>query len=135
MSYNKSRYEEYIISDSWKQKKQELFDYYRLISKTICCSECGSQRYLQVHHLTYERLFSELLTDLAVLCRNCHKKAHGLIKETGNVIQCPPRTILSKNIQLSLKAKKRLERKKRLLAERKRKWKRKPIKSVFNCPK
>lgn len=31
-----------------------------------------------VHHLTYDRLGCELLTDLVLLCRRCHQDVHGI---------------------------------------------------------
>jgi hypothetical protein len=30
-----------------------------------------------VHHLTYERLYAELLEDLEAVCAPCHRQAHG----------------------------------------------------------
>lgn len=49
------------------------------------CADCGfnarlrdRRRHLEVHHLTYDRLYGERPTDLAVLCDYCHKRRHGL---------------------------------------------------------
>lgn len=47
------------------------------------CEECGAQFHptcLNVHHKSYEHLGSELnhLDDLAVLCKRCHMKVHGI---------------------------------------------------------
>lgn len=41
------------------------------------CQLCNTNRRLQVHHRTYERLGSELPGDLTVLCRRCHARHHG----------------------------------------------------------
>jgi hypothetical protein len=40
------------------------------------CTKCGSKKDLQFHHLTYERLYKELLTDGVTLCKTCHKLGH-----------------------------------------------------------
>jgi 5-methylcytosine-specific restriction endonuclease McrA len=34
------------------------------------------ERAVEVHHLTYERLGEERLTDLVALCRSCHEREH-----------------------------------------------------------
>jgi 5-methylcytosine-specific restriction endonuclease McrA len=42
------------------------------------CEVCGYRPWrtgvLQVHHLTYANLYHEHLTDLQLVCPNCHKK-------------------------------------------------------------
>jgi 5-methylcytosine-specific restriction endonuclease McrA len=41
------------------------------------CEVCGAGGCrLEVHHLTYERLREELLTDVLLLCQPCHAKEH-----------------------------------------------------------
>lgn len=40
------------------------------------CQGCGSKRDLEVHHQTYDRLGYEHDSDLAVLCRACHRGEH-----------------------------------------------------------
>lgn len=69
-----NKYEAYIQSDEWKQLRLEL-----LQSRGCKCQDCGKTKHhtkLQVHHLTYERLFEELPQDLVILCRKCHMKQH-----------------------------------------------------------
>ena len=39
------------------------------------CDRCGSKGPLQVHHITYDRLYDEKPEDLEALCLKCHKKA------------------------------------------------------------
>jgi phage terminase large subunit GpA-like protein len=41
------------------------------------CEHCGERRAVQAHHLTYERLGDELLTDLLAVCLECHEEIHG----------------------------------------------------------
>lgn len=41
------------------------------------CERCYRQGVpLDVHHVTYERLWAEKPTDLQALCRPCHKSKH-----------------------------------------------------------
>ncbi len=65
------RYEEYLQSDEWKEK--------RFIALCVAgnrCQVCNYHAGLQVHHRTYERLGFELASDLVVLCEACHEIFH-----------------------------------------------------------
>jgi len=97
----KKRYQEYLKSGEWnhlKDLKLKLCKY-----KCDGCNESG--RVMDVHHITYERIGMELLTDLVVYCRECHSKAHGnedktewnkyLNSETDTV----PKLRLSKDVE------------------------------------
>lgn len=39
----------------------------------ISCSECGSTKFLDIHHINYP---AKALNDIQVLCRSCHKLKH-----------------------------------------------------------
>ena len=68
----KQRYQEYLKSGEW-----DLLRGLKLKSAKYACEGCGeSGLVLDIHHLTYERIGFELLTDLVVLCRECHEKVH-----------------------------------------------------------
>ena len=69
----RSKYNTYLHSDAWKQKRQEAFTHHGKH-----CELCNATTYLQVHHLTYEHIYNELMEDLMVLCRTCHKKVHNI---------------------------------------------------------
>lgn len=80
MSYGD--YLDYIESPAWKRKRSN-----KIVEQTkrgkVCCEDCKrsiSYRSLQVHHETYARLGSERLTDLSVLCNECHAKRHGKLE-------------------------------------------------------
>jgi predicted HNH restriction endonuclease len=67
---------EYLASERWKETRQRAI----IAHGNVCldCGERGSRYYsLDVHHLTYERLGNEPVTDLVVLCRTCHRVRHG----------------------------------------------------------
>lgn len=66
-------YKEYLRSDGWAEIKRELYQ-----ERGKQCQRCGEKKTLQVHHLTYERVYHEQLEDLLILCAVCHTKEHGL---------------------------------------------------------
>lgn len=60
-------YEKYLASPQWKQRRLQAFE--RAGGR---CERCGSAVKLEVHHLTYDRLGREELSDLLVVCKPCH---------------------------------------------------------------
>lgn len=66
-------YLNYLSSDAWRKKRAEV----RKRAGDVC-EECNYNDGLDVHHLTYQRLFAESLGDLVLLCRACHMKHHEL---------------------------------------------------------
>lgn len=64
-------YSDYLQTAHWSVVREEALE-----RAGHRCQLCGSQRRLEVHHRTYERLFDELPEDLIVLCRHCHAKFH-----------------------------------------------------------
>lgn len=66
------QYQQYLDSPAWRQKRQE-----RLEQDGHQCFRCRSAEQLEVHHITYERLGRERLTDLLTLCKRCHARDHG----------------------------------------------------------
>lgn len=50
----------------------------KILSEGGHCVLCGEKDdILQCHHRTYERAKQELLSDLTILCKDCHSKFHG----------------------------------------------------------
>lgn len=67
------RYAKFMASEEWADIRTVVLDIYN-----HQCAECGATEDLHVHHLTYERFGGdERMTDLKVLCKPCHEKAHG----------------------------------------------------------
>jgi len=60
-------YKEYLLSDTWRRKRQRKF---KQVGRK--CELCGAVRQLEVHHLHYDSLGKEKLADLQVLCTECH---------------------------------------------------------------
>lgn len=64
-------YSAYIESTQWQRKRSE-----RMAIDRKQCVLCGSVQNLQVHHVTYERLFNEKMADLMTVCKSCHEILH-----------------------------------------------------------
>lgn len=64
-------YPRYLQSMRWKRFRAII-----MICSGRCCADCGGGQATEVHHLTYARLGSELLTDVVPLCRACHANRH-----------------------------------------------------------
>jgi len=68
-------YQDYLNSNWWRETRKKRLE----IDNHQCCL-CGSERYLHVHHLTYERLGKEDVdNDLMTLCEDCHHLVHELM--------------------------------------------------------
>lgn len=66
-------YKEYLQTDHWKLTRKK-----KLRESKYKCQLCGSKGELHVHHNTYERRGEEDLSDLVVLCSDCHAKFHNI---------------------------------------------------------
>lgn len=65
------KYETYINSDAWKEKRKNI-----LIRDNYICQICKTNKAVQVHHLTYKRLGNEQDFDLISVCLPCHELEH-----------------------------------------------------------
>ena len=65
-------YKEFLKSDRWKEIRIKIWQ--SDIPKR--CYICGATEHLQVHHLSYKRLFYGDLRDVVFLCREHHEKVH-----------------------------------------------------------
>lgn len=70
-------YRVYILSDEWRRLRLLII----LRAKGIC-ERCRRWPVVNVHHLTYARLGSELLTDLLGVCIKCHQELHRQMNDT-----------------------------------------------------
>lgn len=66
-----NEYKSYLQSESWQIKRE-----FALEKADHRCQICNNTKRLDVHHRTYERFGNEDLSDLTVLCRNCHELYH-----------------------------------------------------------
>jgi hypothetical protein len=78
LTLNQVAYRAYLRSPVWKSKRLEALEFYGCI-----CARCGEWGN-DVHHATYVRVGGqELMEDLEVLCRDCHKAHHAVEQHTG----------------------------------------------------
>lgn len=71
-------YQDYLDSAEWQAKRAAARARYGNRCQACQCNGTGSQGRLQVHHLTYERVGRERMSDFTVLCERCHKREHDL---------------------------------------------------------
>lgn len=86
-------YHDYIQSEQWQKVRVK-----RLALGKFRCAACGSRESLEVHHLTYVRLFQERMEDLLPLCRLHHLAAEemvlkGLLPRSDDVVWLATETI------------------------------------------
>lgn len=81
MGYEK--YNDYLASDPWKAFKQK---YKKSPETPKECQVCGYKQ-IQLHHITYERLGYEELTDVVPLCQKHHYAVHIWLKENRKSVR------------------------------------------------
>lgn len=69
----KSDYDEYLKTEHWKITKRLTLEHYKNV-----CAVCGTDKKLNVHHITYENKGKEKLEDLQILCERHHKETHNI---------------------------------------------------------
>lgn len=75
------RYAQYLLSQEWRDKRQRV-----MRRAGGICEGCGTSKATQVHHLTYDHVFGELLFELVAICDDCHERAHGRNIDVGKAI-------------------------------------------------
>lgn len=64
---NQKQYHKYLNSPEWKAIREPALE-----RDNYACSICGSKSNLHVHHLHYDNIGEEALSDLVTLCKSCH---------------------------------------------------------------
>lgn len=68
-------YKDYLETPHWKSIRRKMYEKYR------ACQNCGAKRGLDIHHNKgYKNIGHEKLSELRILCRECHYRAHRLKK-------------------------------------------------------
>lgn len=65
------RYHQYLQTAEWKVICRKVHERANGI-----CEGCRERPSQEVHHLTYDRIFNEMLFDLVALCSPCHRSIH-----------------------------------------------------------
>jgi len=73
MSNANDKYQRYLASVEWQVKREKC-----KLRAGYKCERCGSPDGLEIHHVTYERLYNERDEDLQCLCKGCHQFMHGI---------------------------------------------------------
>jgi hypothetical protein len=78
LSLTMAEYDKYLETTHWKEFRRQAFKEQLKKLGHNCCNRCQKSAVtLHVHHLTYERLGKELITDVEIICGDCHEKEHG----------------------------------------------------------
>jgi len=88
-----SAYSNYLNSPGWQIKRIK-----RLELSRFKCEACAATVGLEIHHLTYERIFNEDIDDLMALCRTHHRLAESLVKSgevarSGDIVEIRNKTL------------------------------------------
>jgi hypothetical protein len=67
----RARYAEYLQSDEWRERRALVLE-----RAEGLCEGCREKPATQVHHLTYDHIFNELLFELVAVCDDCHEHIH-----------------------------------------------------------
>lgn len=95
-------YKKYINSKKWKEKSK------RFISQVGECEECGDNKKLSCHHISYKNLGFETKKDIKVLCWDCHRLEHDNI-DLNYVSKKKKNFLISKKITKYHKKKKSMQ--------------------------
>lgn len=68
------KHREHLQSGKWKNIRRRVLD-----RANYTCEGCLSKPAQEVHHKTYDHLGNEFCFELIALCRDCHKRYHGVI--------------------------------------------------------
>lgn len=71
----KDLYHDYLLSPEWKAKraKRLAIDNFECYYNDVLDCDCAT---LHVHHISYENIGNEKMSDLITLCENCHNNIH-----------------------------------------------------------
>jgi hypothetical protein len=79
----KAFYTNYLKSQSWKDKRIEAIHHHGSM-----CQGCKCElpfNLIEVHHITYERLGNEKMSDLRIYCKSCHEEEHKRLRSKKRI--------------------------------------------------
>lgn len=112
--YMRIDYHTYIHSEEWELKRQLVF------KNQKTCQKCWTEHYLNVHHWTYKRLWSEKLSDLFVICSDCHKKFHEQFWVKNNMMKLTRKYLWLTRKKIQVKVQKKIKEKQTINKNKKR---------------
>ena len=69
-------YKQYLKTAHWQTVREQALDF-----AEHRCQLCNGYNSLNVHHNTYQNIWSEKYRDLIVLCDSCHKRFHKIVSK------------------------------------------------------
>jgi hypothetical protein len=75
----RSTYQWYLGTAFWREQREAV-----LRRAKGVCEQCKQRSAVQIHHLTYVRIFKELPNDLMALCQKCHAEIHNKTPANDN---------------------------------------------------
>jgi hypothetical protein len=72
------KYDLYLEGPVWAAKRAAV-----LKRANYICEGCLTNKATQIHHLTYDHIFKELLFELVAVCTDCHARIHA-VNETDS---------------------------------------------------
>ena len=82
--YGLMSYSDYLKTDFWQSVRVLAGEFW-----SRKCALCGSGDQLDVHHRWYPDRGTELISDVILLCHECHEKFHDVIIQPGaSVYHC-----------------------------------------------
>jgi 5-methylcytosine-specific restriction endonuclease McrA len=66
-----AEYNDYLKTPQWRDKRTRVLN-----RDNYVCQACLVNKAVDVHHLTYDRVFKEPLFDLVGVCKECHEMIH-----------------------------------------------------------
>lgn len=77
-------YNDYMNSEAWLIKKHAMKKRIRKANWCLLCQACWKKDcYLEVHHRRYDRFWDEKLSDLFLVCKECHDSIHAIEKKNS----------------------------------------------------
>ena len=70
-------YQEYLNTKHWQKVRKRA-----LKRAAYHCQVCGQRTVLSVHHNNYDRIKRERMSDVVVLCKDCHALYHGIMPKS-----------------------------------------------------
>jgi len=102
----KENYKLYLESEDWEEKRAVAYK-----AADYRCATCGGKKKLNAHHLVYRNLYDvDPITELLVLCEDCHAIAHHVNtknKSRYEAIQRITKHLKMKRVKTIAKPKKR----------------------------
>jgi hypothetical protein len=93
VEHNRLPYADYLNTPYWRRIRSAMLLIHRARCQGDTCpygqdgSWLGDEKYMHVHHMTYEHRGCERFNELRLVCENCHEQLH---KKDGQVVFSRP---------------------------------------------